>query len=787
MPSIRHLEYLVRDAAAVPLSPRAPWAATLAIAALLGLATGAGHCATLEEQQQFADGLYARGLYELALREYMAILRVAPQYSALDQVLYRVGECYRERGNVAAADLFYRRVIAEHPNSPFRARAELRRAELFLGERRPAEAIQMLRELVARAPPPEIEAGAHYYIGIAARMTNGLADAEAELRQVLERFAKTPFHPLAAMELADLRQRAGAPLDEVAQLYREAAVHAASSNLAAEAWQRLGNAAYAATNYPLAAEAYGRLLQDHPGHPRAAEASLPAAWSLYHVGRPADALALAEREIAARGETEEWLYLAANARRALLDTDRAVDTYDALARRFPASRLAAAARFESAQALFRQRRYVEVIRRLDRADWEPDLRAEVDWMLAESYAQTGSPETAIQHYRRVVEAQPPSPRAPEAMYRLGTMLVERGARAEASELLRAMVARYPDHPMAPAALLTSGFAHAADERWEEAIVDWGRVERSWTNSPHAEEALFQKGLAELRLKRHAAATASLQALLRRFPSTERAAEANYWLAVLADQSGETAEAENRLRRVLELDPSPDLRRNARFLLARTLQKLRRDAEAADLWQELLATPSRAEMPPDLLEWLALFRLEHRAYSNALAVAETLLAGAPDDAWRQIGAHLLGRAREGLGDTTGALAAFEQADRGAPVTRARVEALLAAARLRLAAGETERAEHAARRAAEFASDDRLAELKARALRLLGEIAEARRDLPSAARYYLSVAILYDHPELSPECLWRAAAHLATLGDTNEAARLRAELRQRYPDSSYAKQR
>ncbi len=40
----------------------------------------------LEEQQQFADGLYARGLYDLAIREYMALLRADSNYPHLDQV-----------------------------------------------------------------------------------------------------------------------------------------------------------------------------------------------------------------------------------------------------------------------------------------------------------------------------------------------------------------------------------------------------------------------------------------------------------------------------------------------------------------------------------------------------------------------------------------------------------------------------------------------------------------------------------------------------------------------------
>ena len=78
---------------------------------------------------QFADGLYARGLHDLAIREYMTLLRDTPAFGKMDQVLYRIAESYRGAGNVAAADLFYKRVLREHPQSAYRHRAELRRAE----------------------------------------------------------------------------------------------------------------------------------------------------------------------------------------------------------------------------------------------------------------------------------------------------------------------------------------------------------------------------------------------------------------------------------------------------------------------------------------------------------------------------------------------------------------------------------------------------------------------------------------------------------------------------------
>ncbi len=753
-------------------------------AALLSAAAALG-ADLAEEQQQFADGLYARGLHDLAIREYMALLRAHPDYARLDQVLYRLAESYRETGNPAAADLFYRRVIQEFPASPFRRRAELRRAELFLAANQAADAIGLLNALLAAPPPPEIAAGARYFLGVAVAMTGGTAHAEAILREVVGLSITSPYPALAAMELAALRRKAGAPAAELYELYRTAASRVTTTTLSAEAWLRMGDLAYSLSDHATAAEAYGRLLREHPTDPRAAEARLQAAWSLYQVGRAAEASKIAEAAVREKGDSDEWLYLLANCRRKLLDAEGAVETYDTLVRRFPSSRLAAAAAFEAAAVLHRQRKHEEAIRRLTARNWEGPLQLEADWVLAESYAQSGATNFAVQHYRRIVDAQPPAARAPDAMFRLGAILAARGARAEAAELLRSVADRHPAHPAAPAALLEAGLAHAADQRWEEAVADWARVERDHAASSAAEEALFQKGLAEVRLQRTAAAMESFQALLRRFPSTSHAAEARFWLGSLALEVGEAAAAEEEFRRALALDPPPELRRRIRFQMAGALRKLGRAAEAADLVQDLLATPSRADMSAGLLEWLARLRLKERAWDKAAAAAEALAGAAPDEGWKQIAAHLLGLARLGLGDRAGAIAAFETAADGKVVTRARLESLLELGRLHLEDRALEAAEGHLRRAAELASADELAEQRACALFELARVAAARDDADSAARYFLSVAVLYDHPELSPEALFRAAELLERAGQREEAGRLRGELRSRYPTSDWAR--
>ncbi len=74
--------------------------------------------------------------------------------------------------------------------------------------------------------------------------------------------------------------------------------------------------------------------------------------------------------------------------------------------------------------------------------------------------------------------------------------------------------------------------------------------------------------------------------------------------------------------------------------------------------------------------------------------------------------------------------------------------------------------------------------ARARFHLGEIYEAKGDCDSAARSYMQVAILFLHPELSPESLWRAGQCFETMGSVDRAKRAYQEILSDFPESEQA---
>lgn len=744
-----------------------------------------------DDQMQFADGLFARGLHDLALKEYMTLLRESPQYGKLDQVLFRIGECYRGQTNSVAADLFYRRTANEYPKSDYRFRAEFRRAEAMAVEEKWADALPLFQALISEKPPEEILAATRYHAGYCLTRLGRAGESVALYRAVADAAKPTDYTSLAALEWATYLRGEKKDDAEQARLYALALARPFSPALAAEARFQQAELAYRRGLFSEADAAYAQLLKEFPEHPRAAEARLAAAWAAYRNGRFADALAATNvADAMPPAQAAEWLYLRANAQRQLMDAPGAGASYRELLKKHPQHALAAVAAYERALMDFQARRYAEVVEQLkdfqpgETAD--PAVAADVRWLLAESYAGSGQTNLAVQCYRQLSDSGSVS-RGGDALYRLARMLEDRGDTAGAAAAYIRVADRFPKHDAAPQSLYAAGACLAAAQHPAEAAAAWARLIKDYPASALTEDALYQKGLAELRLQRDDIARGTFGTLLQQFSKGRFVAEARLCQALLLEKAKEYRLAETELRTALknEPPPKPDVERQIRFRLAGILQRLDQLDEAADLLQGLLATPVREDMSPTLLEWLARKRLDQNRGADALAAAQAWLARAGgDEAAMLRGQFVQGRAWLEMGKKTEATASFVRAASGSAGGRDGITALLELGGIESESGAWNEAFAHYQAAAERASAQENADLKARALRGLGAASEKRGEVDAAVRYYLSVAILYDDATLSPECLWRAAAGFAKLNQPVRRDQTLAELKQRYPRSEWA---
>ena len=398
------------------------------------------------EKMQFADGLYVRGLYDMAVKEYLLIARDAPRFESLETVLFRIGECYFKLDQGPLADRFYRRVSAEYPGGRFRHRADLRRAELLINGAQYEAAAQALRSALESGPPDEIAAGARYYLGHSLARSGRPDEAEQPLREVVTRHEASPYASYAALELAEILGAKPGRGDERADLCRRAAEHPATPRLGAEALFQWGRIEFERADYAESAKAYTRLLQEYPRDERAGEARLQAAWSLDHTGQAQAALDLANARASAFGaDAESWLYLRANCERQLGKTADALATYDELAGRYPGGPLASAARYEQALIRFRAGEFEAVLRLLPAAGAGGAIEEDACLLRAESHAELKQDAEAIRFFRMLAEKFPDSPRAAPALFRAAQRVQEGGDLDAASAAYRELAGKHPDH------------------------------------------------------------------------------------------------------------------------------------------------------------------------------------------------------------------------------------------------------------------------------------------------------------------------------------------------------
>ncbi|MEI6147640.1 MAG: tetratricopeptide repeat protein [bacterium] len=753
----------------------------------LGLWLAVGACALTagaldpQEQLQFADGLYARGMWDVALKEYQACLDT--NRAGVDAVFYRMGECYRSLGRTNDAEQAYEKAGHGATGSDYRFRAGLRRAELMELAGRSADQIKLLTSLLSQTPPTELAAACRYALGAAQEKSGHGSEAMEAYEAVLNQYPDTPFASCAALALGGLVRQQDDGAGWAVELFLQAATHPASPRLGAESWFQLGDVYFQQKQYEKSARAYEKLVSLYPKDERTQPASLPMAWAFYHAGLYAETLKCGEG--AGRVKPDEWLYLKANSERQLMKNEEAVATYGLLLSKYPQTEVADSAAYERALTLYKMGHFQEAIRQAKALTLTPRIKKDVYWLLAESSAAVKDDASAVQYYRLLLEQSAVSDLAADALYRLAHLLEKKGEPIQAAELFGQLVDEYPQHALAPQALFVAAACQAKAKKPEQAVAVWARLISDYPQSKFVEESYYQKAMGEAQLRRDAQALATLAELMRRFPKTKFLAEARFWNGTLMEEAGKLEEAEIEFRRALKAGPAEDLERRAQFRLALVLQRRGRLDEAAELLQGLIDSPLREQFTPEILEWLADYQSGRPDFPKAVLAAEALIARASTDAWKQIGWFLKGKALLGQGQSEPARLAFEETVALGIKSQAAAESFLRLGEINLAAGDAAKAKGYFDQAATLSTTDDLLPIRARAYAGIARALRAQGDLPGAAKHFLSVAVLFDDATLTPECLYEAAETFRQSGRTAESVKVARELAERYPDSEWAR--
>lgn len=728
------------------------------------------------EQLRLADGLFSRGLHELALEEYERLLNLDPAPAQIDLIAFRAGESARAVGDDFKAIPYYLRVVALGRDNETQYRARMRLAELTFQLNKPASTLAHTRAVLKSEAGKAFRTPALYLQGQAQAALKKPQEAVESFQQLIEESPNDPLAAYAALELA--RNEGDA---EKKKAYFAAVVkEAGSPDLEMEAMWGLFRLAREQKELEEAARQGWALWQKHPDGARVRQALLTLAWTHLQVGQHARAFELSQAATPEQRKVQPdtWLYLDARSAAALSKPDVAVAALEEILEKYPTSRFRSLAAYELAALQAAKGKHEEVLKLRDELRGIPGRERDVDWLLAESARATGNVDEALKRYDALAALSPEdSPRVADATY-LRAFLRDRKEDEGASAAYVEFVQRFPRDERAPAALHRAGGLSRRNADLSRAYTLWTRALEMYPTHPDNLEVRMQLAAMDAQANRTEDALKQYAAAKQGTEDAQRIAEIEYRMGLLYERTGKGEAAVAAYQKALPNTPK-EQQVLLRLRLGVLLQNQEQNGEAVKVLKPLLADTPDA-LPDSTLLWLFRQAEDEKMELPIFGIASAMVEEDRNPTLRELGYYALARERTQQGDLKAAVADWEAGLNFGSKSRDAVQARLELGQLYLKLDQAQQAKDVYGRASAIASGLEDGRLQASAMLGVGD-AEIALDQPEeAARMYLGVAVLYQDEEITPMALRKAEAAYREAGLNERADDILQQLGEDLPE-------
>lgn len=728
------------------------------------------------DQKRLADGLYSRGLYDLALIEYQKLLGKTPPPDNLDTLFFRAGESAARSDQPKLSSTYFNKAVDVGGNSAAAQRAKYRLADLAFvkGENDVAE--KLLRELLSGEIDESIVAPVKFTLAQILEKS-ALSESLSFYKELLDNYPDDPLSAYATLRIADLSQ-GGAEAKRKA--YERALRNPPSRDFEIETLWGLASLEVSSKNFQKAAEIYWRLWKSYPDSARVSGGRIHIAWAQLQAGEYKKAITLYENTPAAekKSDGDTWSYLAGMSYLKTDQVDEALESFQTLLETYPESRFRPYAVYEISVAYAAEGAHEKVVAYAKDLQRIPGREVEGLWMLAESFRASGDFRNAIQLYTRISHQHPDHPRAADALYFRALLLVKRGDTAISTEALVEFSRRFPKDPRAYSALEQAGDLWVRKGKLQEGLDVWLLLLEQHSSA----DLLLKIALLEIRLEKTSSAQNHLESFLEEDPEGVKRATAQYWLGVLHDQEGEHLLAQSYLTSALEGELKKEWVTAARLRLGQSYYRNEQSAEALDAFLPLFDHPRKKELSDSLILWLLSVAEEKEKHDAIVKIASEMIQEYRKPVIQELGYYGLAKEFGKQEQTNEAIEAWKSGLAFDSESLDSVQGGLQLASLYLETKEFENAYIEFMRATRLASALEEGALQAQGMMGSGRVRYLQSKWEEAARHFMSVAILYDDPKLTPRALQQAADSFRKAGQPAKARAAAEELDARYPDFS-----
>ncbi|HXA09640.1 MAG TPA: tetratricopeptide repeat protein [Chthoniobacterales bacterium] len=742
-----------------------------------------------QRQLNYANALFGRKLYDLAVPEYEKFLGLYPDSPNRATALFYLGEAYRALGRTPAARTSFQSVLQDFPESDLAGPASYGLAEIAFNEKDYASALPLFHRAAAKVKASELALSARYFEGRCLENLERRDEARDVYQQVIEVNNPNPYRDDSRFAVALIFLTNGRKADALKQ-FEALAEETSKPSLKAEATVRAGLVAVdlvqsdkGKPDKAMIAKATA-LLQKGRALPGARRWSGIAGVGLlrleYQAGQYAQAVADYQRskEQVPEEVLPEMMLLAANSQRQLSHFNEAQDLYRQIMQKYPGREEAKDARYQHLIGLYNAN--------------DPALRDEIDDFIrdnpesergdqakllkAEALYKEHDFAAAALLYTALRDSKLSAKLRAESAFKLGWCFVQTKELANVIDAFAYFLQAFPDNPQVPSALAQRALAYQEDKQYESARADLDRLLKNYPEAREREAALQQKALILGQTDDALGMTATFQQLLKEFPKSAAAAQAHYYIGKSAFEAKDYERAIAEMNKARQLNPEQYRTPAALRIMSSYFYLKQRAALAKEVNQFYAASPD-GQVPAEILEWLGIDFYNARDYAAAAKYLTALskaaiVSSVKPDFW-----FYLGDAEMKLNQPAEAEVALQKFLETVSDPAAKAKGLLALGAAKIAAHKPDDAQKIADEIMTLQPEGRT---NAQARLLAGDVEMERQQFEDAGKAFMSVALLYDDPEITPQALAKAAKAYEKAGKLDEAQRVNAQLHQKYPD-------
>src|SRR5437867_11877598 len=192
-----------------------------------------------QRQLDYANALFTRKLYDLAVPEYQKYLEDYPGRPGRANAYFSLGECYRNLNRVSSARTNFQKVLNDYGDSEFAGPAAYALAEMAFTDKDYATALPLFHRSAAKSKEPAVALSARYFEARCLEALGRKDEAADIYAQVAEAGNPNPYREDARVTAASIFASRGKKLEALKQ-YEALANEAQKPALKAECAVRGG-------------------------------------------------------------------------------------------------------------------------------------------------------------------------------------------------------------------------------------------------------------------------------------------------------------------------------------------------------------------------------------------------------------------------------------------------------------------------------------------------------------------------------------------------------------------